>query len=113
MGRRILHSAREAGYVRLKQASPKALMDSQFNLLNKRRAVLGRLAAMKWFGLPTPRLAGSSLYDNWRKLPWKEKLRSTMGTARRIVTRRYYRKLNFSQGRSDDMERGSPQQVVR
>jgi coenzyme F420 hydrogenase subunit beta len=95
-GRRILHSAREAGYVCLKNVGAKALVDSQINLLHKRRAVWGRLAAMKCFGVPTPRLEGFSLFDNWRKLPWKEKLRSTVGTARRIITRRYFRKANIS-----------------
>jgi coenzyme F420 hydrogenase subunit beta len=103
-GRRILHSAREAGYVRLKPAGPKVLVDSQINLLNKRRAVWGRLAAMKWFGVPTPRLAGFSLFDNWSKLPWKEKMRSTLGTARRIITRRYYRKSNFLYEHSVEMD---------
>jgi coenzyme F420 hydrogenase subunit beta len=95
-GRRILHSARETGYVRLKNVGTKALVDSQVNLLNKRRAVWGRLAAMRCFGLPIPRMEGFSLYDNWRKLSFKEQLRSTIGTAKRIITRRYYRKSDFS-----------------
>lgn len=94
-GRRILRSAEEAGYVRLKRLDPGKLVDSQINLLGKRKAIFGRLLAMRLFGLPIPKLVGFSLYENWRTLPLKEKLRSTVGTARRIVTRRYYRKLNF------------------
>jgi coenzyme F420 hydrogenase subunit beta len=96
-GRRILRSAKEAGYVHLKRVDPMALVDSQKNLLGKRKAIFGRLLAMRLFGLPIPRLVGFSLYENWRKLPLKEKLRSTVGTVRRIVTRHYYRKLNFTE----------------
>ena len=103
-GRKILHAAREAGYVRLKQVRPEALVDSQINLLHKRRAVWGRIAAMKCFGVPTPRLEGFSLFDNWRKLSWKEKLRSTLGTARRIITRQYYRKGKISYEIPAEME---------
>jgi len=95
-GRRILRSATEAGYVHLKRLDPGKLVDSQINLLGKRRAIFGRLLAMRLFGLPIPKLVGFSLFENWRKLPLKEKVRSTVGTARRIIIRRYYRKLNFS-----------------
>jgi len=95
-GRRILRSAEEAGYVHLKRLDPGKLVDSQINLLGKRRAIFGRLLAMRLFGLPIPKLVGFSLFENWRKLPLKEKVRSTVGTARRIIIRRYYRKLNFS-----------------
>jgi coenzyme F420 hydrogenase subunit beta len=95
-GRRILRAAIEAGYVHLKRVDLNALADSQINLLGKRKAIFGRLLAMRLFGLPVPTLVGFSLFENWRKLPLKEKLRSTVGTARRIITRRYYRKLNYT-----------------
>jgi coenzyme F420 hydrogenase subunit beta len=95
-GRKILHSATEAGYVYLKPADSTVLVDSQKNLLEKRGAIWGRLLAMKLFGLPIPELMGFSLYENWRKSPLEVKLRSTVGTARRIITRRYYRKSDFS-----------------
>lgn len=92
-GRKILHAAQDAGYVHLKRVTLKALEDSQKNLLGKRKAIWGRLVAMKLFGIPTPKLVGFSLFENWRKLPMKEKLRSTLGTAKRIISRRYYKKL--------------------
>jgi coenzyme F420 hydrogenase subunit beta len=95
-GRKILHSAREAGFVHLKRIDPGRLVDSQINLLEKRGAIWGRLLAMKLFGLPIPKLLGFSLHENWRKLPLEAKLRSTIGTARRIITRRYYRASNLS-----------------
>jgi coenzyme F420 hydrogenase subunit beta len=90
-GREILHEAMEAGYVVLKKASPRILEDSQKNLLAKRVAVWGRLLAMKAFGIPTPRLEGFSLYKNWLRISFKDKARSILGTARRIIQRGYYK----------------------
>jgi len=92
-GKKILHSAIKAGYVCLNQVNPKILVDSQENLLQKRRAIWGRTLVMRLFGIPTPNFVGFSLFKNWRKLSIKEKLRSTLGTARRIITRRYYKKI--------------------
>ncbi len=95
-GREILRGALAAGYVTLTPATPRKLLDSQRNLINKRAAIWGRLWAFRLFGLPTPDLKGFSLFRNWRQLPLKEKLRSTLGTVRRIITRRYYRPLNIA-----------------
>jgi coenzyme F420 hydrogenase subunit beta len=89
-GREILQRAMAAGYVRLERAEPKKLEQAQKNLLAKRSAIWGRLITMKAFGIPTPRLHGFSLFKNWRRLSLKEKLRSILGTARRIMTRGYY-----------------------
>ena len=50
---------------------------------------------MKLLGLPAPRLRGFSLFKNWRRLSLEEKLRSTIGTLRRIITRRYHRPLRL------------------
>jgi coenzyme F420 hydrogenase subunit beta len=81
----------EAGYVVLKKASPRILEDSQKNLLAKRGAVWGRLLTMKAFGIPVPRFEGFSLFKNWQRLTLKDKARSILGTARRIVQRGYYK----------------------
>ena len=75
----------------LLNADPKTLIESQKNLLSKRGAIWGRLLTMKAFGIPTPRLIGFSLFKNWLKLSLNEKLRSILGTAKRIVRRKYYR----------------------
>jgi coenzyme F420 hydrogenase subunit beta len=90
-GREILRGAIAAGYVVLKQADPSILEVSQRNLLQKRRAIWGRLLAMKMFGIPTPKLRGFSLFKNWRRLSLKDKARSILGTARRIVQRGYHK----------------------
>lgn len=90
-GRQILHGAMKDGYVTLERSDFRILEASQKNLLAKRGAIWGRLLAMKAFGIPTPRLGGFSLFDNWLKLSLKEKTRSILGTARRIIQRKYYR----------------------
>ncbi len=95
-GKRILHAAMEAGYVHLERIPIEALEKSQINLLNKKRAIWGRLLAMKMFGIPTPKYQGYHLFENWVDLPFKEKAKSILGTVRRIVQRKYYRPVNYT-----------------
>jgi coenzyme F420 hydrogenase subunit beta len=95
-GREIIRKAIESGYVLLECADAQKLLTSQRNLLAKRGAIWGRLLAFKMFGLPATRLKGFSLFKNWGRLPLNDKLRSTLGTARRIFTRKYYRPLNLA-----------------
>jgi coenzyme F420 hydrogenase subunit beta len=90
-GREIIRGAMEAGYVQLGPATARKLLDSQPNLLAKRGAIGGRVAALRVFGVPAPKLKGFRLFKNWLCLPLGDKFRSTFGTVRRILTRRYYR----------------------
>ncbi len=94
-GRKILHRAIEAGYIFLEVADPKILEASQKNLLSKRSAIWGRLLTMKAFGIPTPQYNGFSLFKNWLTLSFSEKIRSIVGTMKRILYRRYYRPQKF------------------
>ncbi|MFQ5630556.1 MAG: Coenzyme F420 hydrogenase/dehydrogenase, beta subunit C-terminal domain [bacterium] len=94
-GRKILQGAMRAGYVHLARAGHEKLEQAQKNLLAKRSAIWGRLLAIKAFGIPTPRFAGFSLFQLWRRIPIMDKLRSTLGTVRRIVKRRYFQRLNI------------------
>lgn len=90
-GRRIVREAMNAGYVMLRPAEPWKLLDSQRNLMAKRGAVGGRIATLKALGCSVPRLRGFALLKNWRRLSFKEKMRSTLGTVRRVITGRYRR----------------------
>ena len=90
-GERWLQDAMQAGYVTLRRAETWKLTRSQRNLITKRGAIGGRIAMLRLFGLPAPRLKGFSLFQNWRRLLWNEKLRSTAGTLRRMVARGYFR----------------------
>jgi coenzyme F420 hydrogenase subunit beta len=91
-GRRILQGALDAGFVILRQVEPGVLPASQKSLLAKRSWIWGRLLAFRFFRAPIPTFNGFSLFSNWIALSMKEKLRSTLGTARRIIQRGYYKK---------------------
>ena len=94
-GRRIVRGAIESGYVKLQAAEPWKLLKSQENLFEKRGAIWGRLATLRAFGLPAPKLKGFSLFKNWSRLSPIDKLRSTLGTARRIICRNYFKPLRL------------------
>jgi coenzyme F420 hydrogenase subunit beta len=96
-GRSILDGAIKAGYVHLEKVRPEILELSQINLLGKRRAIWGRLLAMKLIGIPTPKLNGFYLFQNWLDASFNEKARSIIGTIRRIMQRRYYHPLKYPQ----------------
>lgn len=90
LGRNIVRNAMQAGCIELTAADPWKLEQSQKNLLNKRRSAWGRRMAFRVFGLPVTQLNGFPLFRLWLGLSLKDKLKSTFGTARRIVQRRYY-----------------------
>ena len=94
-GRQIVRGAIAAGYLNLKPAEPWKLAKSQKNLLGKKAAVWGRLLAMRMCGLPVPKFVGTNLFSCWIKLPQTEKLRSTLGTLRRILKRKLYKPLEL------------------
>ena len=94
-GYAIFNGAGKQGYIKFSPVEEKALEDSQFNLLNKKRAIWGRLLAMKLIGIPVPRYVGYFLFENWQKLPLEEKIRSFAGTIKRILARGYYKPKNW------------------
>lgn len=94
-GRRIVRGAIESGYAELRPAEPWKLLKSQEGLFEKRGAIWGRVMTLRAFGLPAPKLKGFSLFRNWLRLSLEDKLRSTLGTARRIISRGYFKRLQF------------------
>jgi coenzyme F420 hydrogenase subunit beta len=90
-GRRYLHGAIEQGYICLTRAESWKLPASQRELPAKRGAIWGRLVTMRALRVPEPRLKGFGLFRNWCRLPLIRKVASFLGTARRIVTRGYWR----------------------
>jgi coenzyme F420 hydrogenase subunit beta len=90
-GREIVEGAIKAGYVQLRPVRPEILDLSQRELQKKRGAIWGRVTSLKALGVPAPRLRGFSLFRNWLRIPLKDKLRSTLGTARRALQRGYRR----------------------
>jgi len=91
VGADLLHGARSHGFLCLESATLQALQESQINLLNKKKAIWGRIAAMRIARIPYPRFEASLLYANWMTLSLREKIRTVTGTLRRIATRGYFR----------------------
>jgi coenzyme F420 hydrogenase subunit beta len=95
-GREIFRQAMEQGYVTADPSSADVILRSQKNLLGKRQAIWGRLLAMKLLGVPYPNLNGFHLFQNWLDLPAEEKVKSILGTGRRIIQRKYFAPLKYN-----------------
>jgi coenzyme F420 hydrogenase subunit beta len=94
-GREIFRQAMHQGYITAEPSTADVILRSQKNLLGKRQAIWGRLLAMKLLGVPYPKLQGFHLFQNWRDLPVKEKIKSILGTGRRIMQRNYFKPLKY------------------
>ena len=62
--------------------------------------IAGRVATLRVLGLPAPRLKGFALFQNWLRLPMGQKLKSTLGTARRVFERGYFKPLAVASGQT-------------
>lgn len=88
-GVRLIEAAVSAGALVLTPVAPEILPASQPNLLRARGAVSGRLATLRAARLMTPRYRHLPMAPIWwRHLRTAEKLRSTLGTLRRIGRKR-------------------------
>lgn len=94
-GRRILEAARNAGYLTLTPADRWKLEKSQKGLLQKKGAVWGRRLAMRMLALPVTEFTGLDLFHSWKKLTIRDKLKSVVGTLRRVLTRGIYRRASL------------------
>lgn len=90
-GRSILRSAIADGYVDLKPAETWKINRSQDGLRKKKASIWGRHLAMALWGMPRTRFHNAHLFPCWKKLGFREKLSSVLGTLRRIQQRRLYR----------------------
>jgi coenzyme F420 hydrogenase subunit beta len=85
-GRAALADARAAGALLLEPSPHDRLAASQPNLVRTRGAVWGRTTAMRVLGMPAPRYRHVPTFGAWvRHLGPKDKVRSLVGTARRIT----------------------------
>lgn len=92
-GRRILEGAVAAGYVVVERAESWKLRASQPGFPHVRGSIWGRVLALRVLGVPVPRYARVALFRHWlRELSLKEKLKSFVGTARRVSSRGLYRR---------------------
>ncbi len=91
LSREIVHGAMEAGYLELRPAEAWKLRESQAGLARKKGEVWSQLLVQRLFGLPVPDFRGWNLFGCWLRLPFRDKLRSPLGTARRILARTLWR----------------------
>lgn len=91
-GAELLRLAVRGGLVRLTPSTPAAVLASQPSLIETQASVWGRLLAMRLAGMPAPTYPGIPLFRRWwETLSAGQKLRSVLGTLRRIFRRRLWR----------------------
>lgn len=91
-GVRIIEAAIKAGVLTLEPVAPHILPASQPNLIGARGNVWARVATLRMAGQAAPRYRNLPMAGAWwRHLTVAEKLRSTLGTLRRIARRRLWR----------------------
>lgn len=95
-GREILRGAIAANYVQLHRVDRTNVLAAQVNLLNRRREIFGRLIGLRLFGVPIPRFSGFALMRSWLGIPLNRKVKTILGTAKRVIQRRLYSRSNTS-----------------
>lgn len=92
-GRSMLRGAVESGVIVATRVSVDRLPASQPGLQPIRGAVGGRIATLRLLGIPVPRYEGLPMWRSWlRDLSLRDKLRSTVGTLRRVRRRGLHRR---------------------
>jgi coenzyme F420 hydrogenase subunit beta len=94
-GRELLRRAVDAGYIEARPIDRTHLMESQVNLLKKRREIWGRCLSFRMCGLPHPRYDGNRLLTGWLKIGLKRQAATIFGTFKRIITRNYFRRMRL------------------
>jgi coenzyme F420 hydrogenase subunit beta len=89
-GQEILHRAMAAKYVDLEPVGATAIPAGQPSQINRNRELFGRLLAMRLLMVPTPKFTGFSLYRSWMRLPFLRRIKTVLGTTRRVVLRRLW-----------------------
>lgn len=85
-GMDILHRAMESGYLQLEKSKTSEVIKAQ-PLTGRRTEIFGRLLAMKTLLVPVPEFVGFPLLKVWLKNPIKVKIKTYLGTLRRLLTR--------------------------
>jgi len=91
-GRAVLRAAVAAGYVIAQRAEADDVLRAQPSLLERRRLLFGRMAALRLLGVPAPRYNGFSLFRSWTRIGPRQQVTSFGGTLRRVVQRGWYRR---------------------
>lgn len=84
-GKRIVESAITKGYLKATPAETWKLVKSQENLLYKKGATWGRRLAHRLLRVPNTHFKNLNLFRPWLALPLSKKLKSIIGTIRRML----------------------------
>lgn len=82
-GREALAGAMRDGYIEARPVPASILPLCQPNLLRVRGGVWGRVLACRLLGLPVPRYVNMPLFNAWKQLSARDKLRSLLGPLKR------------------------------
>lgn len=86
-GQEILHRAMAANYVELEPVGTTEVREGQPSQINRNREVFGRLLAMRLLMVPGPQFTGFSLFRSWMRLAFFSKVKTILGTTRRLLLR--------------------------
>ncbi len=90
-GKEILHRAMKNGFLCLKKANISEVVAGQ-ELVKRRQEVFGRLFAMRFLLIPIPHFVGFSLFKAWSLNRFIKKIKTILGTHKRIMQRGLWRK---------------------
>lgn len=90
-GREILAQAERENYIRLQPVSVEEVMKGQ-GLVYRHAVAFGRILGVKLTGVPTTEFHGFNLFKIWVRTNPLIMVRSILGTVRRMVARRLFRK---------------------
>jgi coenzyme F420 hydrogenase subunit beta len=103
-GEEFVRAAIQGGFLSAEEREPQILVASQPNLLKTRGAVWGRRLGCRLTGAGVPQYARLPTFPFWlSELSFGEKVRSILGTIRRIILRRYLPSLFPSRRRPQTM----------
>jgi coenzyme F420 hydrogenase subunit beta len=92
-GKRVLREAMRAGALTLERVDHSLLPASQPNLLRTRGGTWGRIVTTRLLGVATPRYRNLPMFPIWwRELTAKQRAQSLYGTAKRVFTKKLYRR---------------------
>ncbi len=92
-GRQIVHGAVNAGYVVLESRGPEVLPACRPGHTAVLGALWGRLTALRMMGVPAPHYGQVSLFRFWwGNLGFREKVKSLLGTVRRVFRKNLHRR---------------------
>lgn len=99
-GKEMVRKAAKAGYLDLASSSAAQVVAAQ-GLVRRRSEIFGRLLAMQALRVPIPRFTGFELDRSWRDTLWSVKLRSILGTIKRLLVRGLWHKNPIADGPGD------------